>query len=56
MAMKRVASSAINAFASSGFLRSSSRFSRHYASSGSKKIVGVFYKGNEYASMNPNFL
>lgn len=32
MAMKRVASSAINAFASSGYLRSSSRFSRHYVS------------------------
>lgn len=26
------------------------------ASAGSKKIVGVFYKANEYASMNPNFL
>lgn len=27
------------------------------ASSGeSKKIVGVFYKANEYASKNPNFL
>lgn len=26
------------------------------ASPGSKKIVGVFYKGNEYASMNPNFV
>ncbi|XP_058088506.1 formate dehydrogenase, mitochondrial [Magnolia sinica] len=27
-----------------------------HASPGSKKIVGVFYKANEYASMNPNFL
>ncbi|XP_059639821.1 formate dehydrogenase, mitochondrial-like [Cornus florida] len=26
------------------------------SSSGSKKIVGVFYKANEYASMNPNFV
>lgn len=26
------------------------------ATPGSKKIVGVFYKANEYASMNPNFL
>ncbi|GFY95984.1 formate dehydrogenase [Actinidia rufa] len=25
-------------------------------SPGSKKIVGVFYKANEYAAMNPNFL
>lgn len=25
-------------------------------SSGSKKIVGVFYKANEYAEKNPNFL
>ncbi|KAJ6838604.1 formate dehydrogenase, mitochondrial [Iris pallida] len=31
--------------------------SRHlHASPGSKKIVGVFYKANEYASMNPNFV
>ncbi|RWR93959.1 D-isomer specific 2-hydroxyacid dehydrogenase [Cinnamomum micranthum f. kanehirae] len=27
-----------------------------HASSGSKKIVGVFYKANEYASMNPDFV
>ncbi|KAI3846667.1 hypothetical protein MKX03_009015 [Papaver bracteatum] len=27
-----------------------------HAGPGSKKIVGVFYKANEYASMNPNFL
>lgn len=26
------------------------------ASGGSKKIVGVFYKANEYAKLNPNFL
>lgn len=26
------------------------------ASPGSKKIVGVFYKANEYAEMNPNFV
>lgn len=26
------------------------------ASAESKKIVGVFYKANEYASLNPNFV
>lgn len=26
------------------------------ASPGSKKIVGVFYKANEYASLNPKFV
>ena len=26
------------------------------ASPGSKKIVGVFYKGGEYAGQNPNFV
>ena len=26
------------------------------ASPGSKKIVGVFYKANEYAALNPNFV
>ena len=26
------------------------------ASPGSKKIVGVFYKANEYAAMNPSFV
>ncbi|XP_023922293.1 formate dehydrogenase, mitochondrial [Quercus suber] len=30
---------------------------RHlHASPGSKKIVGVFYKANEYAALNPNFV
>ncbi|KAJ4729201.1 Formate dehydrogenase, mitochondrial [Melia azedarach] len=53
MAMKRIASSAINAFASSAYLGSARRL---HASSGSKKIVGVFYKANEYASKNPNFV
>ncbi|XP_015573713.1 formate dehydrogenase, mitochondrial [Ricinus communis] len=53
MAMKKAAASAICALASSS---TSSAFSRHlHASAGSKKIVGVFYKANEYASMNPNF-
>lgn len=28
----------------------------YQASADSKKIVGVFYKANEYASANPNFL
>lgn len=26
------------------------------ASPGSKKIVGVFYKGGEYTQLNPNFV
>lgn len=26
------------------------------ASPGSKKIVGVFYKGGEYSQLNPNFV
>ncbi|XP_022873455.1 formate dehydrogenase, mitochondrial [Olea europaea var. sylvestris] len=57
MAMKRVATSAIRAFNSSGIPSSSSIFTRElHATPGSKKIVGVFYKANEYASMNPNFL
>ena len=52
MAMKRVATSAISTLASS-----STVFTRQaHASSGSKKIVGVFYKADEYASKNPNFL
>uniref|UniRef100_A0A5B7ANN6 Formate dehydrogenase, mitochondrial n=1 Tax=Davidia involucrata TaxID=16924 RepID=A0A5B7ANN6_DAVIN len=56
MAMKRVAASAIRAFASPGN-SSSLILTRHlHASPGGKKIVGVFYKANEYASMNPNFL
>ncbi|KAG6394217.1 hypothetical protein SASPL_144798 [Salvia splendens] len=54
MALKRVGSSAVRALTSSA---ASSAFTRHlHASPGSKKIVGVFYKANEYASLNPNFL
>ncbi|XP_059642817.1 formate dehydrogenase, mitochondrial-like [Cornus florida] len=54
--MNRVAASAIRAFSSSGN-SSSSFLTRHlHSSPGSKKIVGVFYKANEYASMNPNFV
>ncbi|KAL5860461.1 hypothetical protein ACOSQ4_001757 [Xanthoceras sorbifolium] len=58
MAMKRVATSAAGALASPpGSFGSSSALIRHlHASPGSKKIVGVFYKANEYASMNPNFV
>ncbi|KAJ8566992.1 hypothetical protein K7X08_019200 [Anisodus acutangulus] len=53
MAMRRVASKVARAFASP----SSLVFTRELqASSGNKKIVGVFYKANEYAEMNPNFL
>ncbi|KAI5665535.1 hypothetical protein M9H77_15388 [Catharanthus roseus] len=56
MAMKRVAASAIRAFASSRN-SSASIFTRDlHAPPGSKKIVGVFYNGNEYAAMNPNFV
>ncbi|XP_044479075.1 formate dehydrogenase, mitochondrial-like [Mangifera indica] len=52
MAMKRLPTSVIRALASS-----STVFTRQaHASSGGKKIVGVFYKANEYASKNPNFL
>ncbi|KAG6392471.1 hypothetical protein SASPL_146690 [Salvia splendens] len=50
MAMKRVGSSAVRALTFSAFTR------HLHASPGSKKIVGVFYKANEYASLNPNFL
>ncbi|KAK9271624.1 hypothetical protein L1049_001987 [Liquidambar formosana] len=53
MAMKRVAASAIGTLASPG----NSALARHlHATPGPKKIVGVFYKANEYAEMNPNFL
>ncbi|CAN6992803.1 unnamed protein product [Brassica oleracea var. botrytis] len=55
MAMRRFTGAAIRACSSPS---SSGYFARHlHASSGeSKKIVGVFYKANEYASKNPNFL
>lgn len=56
MAMRRAAASAVQAFASSGKLGSSVLARHLHASPGSKKIVGVFYKANEYASMNPNFV
>ncbi|KAL0728095.1 hypothetical protein Bca4012_024188 [Brassica carinata] len=53
MAMRRFTGAAIRACSSS-----SGYFARQlHASSGeSKKIVGVFYKANEYATKNPNFL
>ncbi|KAK5820404.1 formate dehydrogenase, mitochondrial [Gossypium arboreum] len=54
MAMKQVANSAMKAIANSG---SSSLLTRQlHASPGSKKIVGVFYKANEYFTKNPNFV
>ncbi|KAL4378950.1 hypothetical protein GQ457_02G011740 [Hibiscus cannabinus] len=54
MAMKQVACSAIKAVTNSG---SSSLLTRQlHASPGSKKIVGVFYKANEYFTKNPNFV
>ncbi|XP_065878336.1 formate dehydrogenase 1, mitochondrial [Euphorbia lathyris] len=56
MAMKRAVVSTIRAFASSSPI-SGSILSKHlHASAESKKIVGVFYKANEYASMNPDFV
>ncbi|KAJ9152458.1 hypothetical protein P3X46_026023 [Hevea brasiliensis] len=55
--MRSAAISAIRAFASSSRISGSPVIARHlHASAGSKKIVGVFYKANEYAAMNPNFL
>lgn len=55
MAMRRAAVSALRAYSSAN--STSSILTRHlHASAGSKKIVGVFYKANEYAEMNPNFL
>lgn len=58
MAMRRVASTTARAFVSSSSSSPSSLvFTRELqASPGSKKIVGVFYKANEYAEMNNNFL
>ncbi|KAJ7974561.1 Formate dehydrogenase, mitochondrial [Quillaja saponaria] len=58
MAKNRVASSAIRAFtsSSSGSVSSPTLTRKLHASPGSKKIVGVFYKANEYASLNPNFV
>ncbi|KAL0288007.1 UNVERIFIED_CONTAM: Formate dehydrogenase, mitochondrial [Sesamum calycinum] len=58
MAMKRAAASAVRALISSGNSAPSSVLASRglHAAPGSKKIVGVFYKANEYASMNPNFL
>ncbi|KAK7266120.1 hypothetical protein RIF29_18760 [Crotalaria pallida] len=61
MMMKRAASTAVRSLTSSisttTTLSSSSTFTRNlHASGGKKKIVGVFYKANEYASLNPNFV
>ncbi|KAL6960609.1 formate dehydrogenase (NAD+) [Sarracenia purpurea var. burkii] len=56
MAMKRVAATAIRAFASSGNSSSLILTRSLHASTGKKKIVGVFYKGGEYAALNPNFV
>ncbi|KAI4339544.1 hypothetical protein MLD38_024476 [Melastoma candidum] len=58
MNLRRAAVSAARALASSPSSSSSSVFtSRHsHSGAGTKKIVGVFYKANEYASKNPSFL
>lgn len=56
MAMRRGASCAIRALASHRYSASSITSRSFHSSAESKKIVGVFYKANEYASANPNFL
>ncbi|CAN4079249.1 unnamed protein product [Withania somnifera] len=57
MAMRRVVTTAARTFVSSSPSPSSLVFTRELqAFPGSKKIVGVFYKANEYAEINPNFL
>ncbi|XP_052190895.1 formate dehydrogenase, mitochondrial [Diospyros lotus] len=56
MAMKGAAASAIRALAASGNSASATLTRDLHASPGSKKIVGVFYKANEYAAKNPNFV
>ncbi|XP_021770396.1 formate dehydrogenase, mitochondrial-like [Chenopodium quinoa] len=55
--MRRAITSAVKSVTANS-ARSSSSFSRNLqgSSGSSKKIVGVFYKANEYASMNPNFV
>nr|KAJ0222552.1 hypothetical protein LSAT_V11C200083620 [Lactuca sativa] len=54
IAMKRAAATAARAISTAN---SGSILTRHlHASSGKKKIVGVFYKAHEYAEMNPNFV
>ncbi|KAK4750545.1 hypothetical protein SAY87_004027 [Trapa incisa] len=54
MATKRAASSAVRALSASSAVNS---FTRHLSSAPeSKKIVGVFYKANDYATKNPNFV
>ncbi|OIW21467.1 hypothetical protein TanjilG_04911 [Lupinus angustifolius] len=54
LSIKRAASTTVRSITSS---ISSPTFTRNlHASGGRKKIVGVFYKGNEYASQNPNFV
>ncbi|KAL5704173.1 formate dehydrogenase [Ranunculus cassubicifolius] len=50
MAMKKAARTVFRHSLSSPFIRNL------HASGDSKKIVGVFYKANEYASKNPDFL
>ncbi|KAA0053673.1 hypothetical protein IC582_008803 [Cucumis melo] len=56
MAMKQAATTAIRALSSSLISHSSPLVRQLHASAESKKIVGVFYKANEYAAMNPNFV
>uniref|UniRef100_A0A1D1XKX2 Formate dehydrogenase, mitochondrial n=1 Tax=Anthurium amnicola TaxID=1678845 RepID=A0A1D1XKX2_9ARAE len=54
MAMRRALAQGMRTIGSGSAVPILSR--QLHATPGSKKIVGVFYKANEYASMNPNFL
>lgn len=60
MAIARVLTSAFRSLTTatpSSRVSASFSFARNlHAPAGSNKIVGVFYKANEYASLNPNFL
>ncbi|XP_042489355.1 formate dehydrogenase, mitochondrial [Macadamia integrifolia] len=56
MAMKRAATSVIRTVCGPVVADPLPISRSLHASPGSKKIVGVFYKANEYASMNPNFV
>ncbi|XP_074305455.1 formate dehydrogenase, mitochondrial [Silene latifolia] len=56
MAMKRALTSAVKTISNSSIINPPFFSRTIHGSSDSKKIVGIFYKANEYASMNPNFV
>ncbi|OEL13830.1 Formate dehydrogenase 2, mitochondrial [Dichanthelium oligosanthes] len=56
MAMRRAARQAVWAMGPHVLRNAPAGRSLHAASAGSKKIVGVFYKGGDYADRNPNFV